>query len=68
MKKKGLGRGLGALIKDDPIALTAAESAAPQRIPPDLIQASRWQPRHSFDKDALAELTQSVREHGVLQP
>lgn len=68
MKKKGLGRGLGALIKDDPIALAAAGSGASQRIPPDLIQANRWQPRHSFDKDALAELTQSVREHGVLQP
>jgi ParB family chromosome partitioning protein len=68
MKKKGLGRGLGALIKDDPVGQPGAPGNAPQKVSPDRIRANRWQPRHSFDEEALAELAASVREHGVLQP
>ncbi len=34
----------------------------------DLIDASPYQPRRSFDAESLAELSQSIREHGVIQP
>jgi ParB family transcriptional regulator, chromosome partitioning protein len=68
-KHTGLGRGLGALIKDTPAPPPeSAESAGVARIPIALIQKSRWQPRHRFEPEALAELVQSVRERGVLQP
>lgn len=74
-KPGGLGRGLGALIRDTPPAAPAtvapapeAPAAGPRRIPVARLQKSPWQPRHQFDQEALAELVQSVREHGVLQP
>lgn len=71
MKKKGLGRGLGALIKEDPTATADAGDSGngnPRRVPLDQIRANRWQPRHAFDEQSLTELVASVREHGVLQP
>lgn len=72
----GLGRGLGALIKDAPTATAesltppaaGSGTGGPQRIPLTAIRPGPWQPRRDFDEAALAELTQSVREHGVLQP
>lgn len=78
-KPTGLGRGLGALIKDSPPepAVSATVSAAPAvpgakpgviRIPLNLLRASPWQPRHTFEAEALGELVASVRERGVLQP
>ena len=62
-----LGRGLAALLGD------AAVQAKPQgsgirQIPLDLLQPNPFQPRTIIDPAALAELTQSVRSHGVLQP
>ncbi|HEY8241422.1 MAG TPA: ParB/RepB/Spo0J family partition protein, partial [Kiritimatiellia bacterium] len=72
-KHVGLGRGLGALIKDSVSAPAAAAPAAPAEAPSNKIAIARikkspWQPRHHFEKDAHAELVQSVRERGVLQP
>ncbi len=76
-KPGGLGRGLGALIKDAPVAApdsispppeAAAPAPGPRRIPVSAIRAGSWQPRQTFDEAALAELAQSIREHGVLQP
>lgn len=83
-KTGGLGRGLGALIKDTPppaapetimpAAPALAGVAAPAspsgvtRIAVATIRAGAWQPRQVFDEAALNELVQSVREHGVLQP
>lgn len=60
--KFGLGRGLGALIP---------ESSAPAGlllVPVDQIGTNPRQPRRALNEAALAELTASVREHGVLQP
>jgi ParB family chromosome partitioning protein len=67
--KKGLGRGLGALIKDE----TPADTPLPQedgikKVPITSITRNRRQPRHTFDESALEDLTASVKEHGVLQP
>ena len=63
MKKKVLGRGLGALIPD-------SKQAEPpsSEIDIDQIATNPDQPRLNFDEARLNELTDSVRAHGVLQP
>ncbi|HHT01661.1 MAG TPA: ParB/RepB/Spo0J family partition protein [Firmicutes bacterium] len=63
MSKKGLGRGLQALLPDDGI-----EPGALGEIELDLISPNPAQPRQWFDPQALEELAQSIREHGVIQP
>ena len=76
-KHIGLGRGLGALIKDTPPAAAPVESGAVAaepagervlRVAVERIHQSRWQPRQRFAADAIEELAQSIREKGVLQP
>lgn len=70
-KQRGLGRGLGALIQDASTTTTAepeGSTEAAVRIPVAKIRKSPWQPRHRFEEEALAELIESVRERGVLQP
>jgi ParB family chromosome partitioning protein len=67
--KHGLGRGLDALIKDGtppPAAEPAGRGIL--RVPTGSVRKSRWQPRRTFESEAMAELTQSVKEHGILQP
>ena len=68
MEKRRLGRGLDALIggSDTAIAEPAAESTG--EVPVEKIEHNPFQPRRSFDKDELASLSASVREHGILQP
>lgn len=69
-KHTGLGRGLGALIKDitPQQAAPSTGSAGVQKVPVELIHKSPWQPRQKISEAALEDLTHSVREHGVLQP
>lgn len=68
-KHIGLGRGLGALIKDGSAGETpAAKPEATNKIPVSSIRKSPWQPRRVFAPEALAELVESVKERGVLQP
>ncbi len=66
-----LGRGLAALIGD----MASAEGAritesgnGIKRVPVDAISASRHNPRRDFDPEQLEELTNSIREKGVMQP
>lgn len=75
--RKGLGRGLGALINEDKPAEAAAEASGTEasesgsglrKVAITSIVRNRLQPRQTFDEDALADLTASVKEHGVLQP
>ena len=61
-KKGGLGRGVDALFLDNAVEENA------DLLPLDEIEPNRGQPRRSFDEAALAELADSIREHGVLQP
>jgi ParB family transcriptional regulator, chromosome partitioning protein len=64
--RKALGRGLAALIPS--AAPSAATSAAQKTVPIERVRPNREQPRKYFDEQALAELADSIREHGVLQP
>jgi ParB family chromosome partitioning protein len=61
--KQALGRGLKALIPDTPRA-----RAGFAEIPLERLRPNPQQPRRRFDDDALRELAESIRIHGVLQP
>jgi ParB family transcriptional regulator, chromosome partitioning protein len=64
-KRRGLGRGLESLI---PLPTDRRESGVPQLVAIDQIRASDQQVRRSFDSEALRELAESIRIHGLLQP
>ena len=72
--RKALGRGLSALLPSTrPLAppsavVQSAPPPGPLRIPIDEIDPNPLQPRSSFQADRLAELAQSIREHGIIQP
>ncbi len=65
-RQGGLGRGLGALIP--PRSVEGDEESAFQELPIGAISPNRRQPRTQFDEEAMAALTASIRELGVLQP
>ena len=80
-KKKGLGRGLSALLGDHAAsaiqAVTTAAAAGPEaaatikglrNMPVGQLQPGKYQPRRTFDDDRIADLVESVREKGILQP
>ncbi len=77
-KMVGLGRGLGALLKDSESvnqgrntggALPVRESySAINEIDVDLIEVNPFQPRTLFDQEALRELAESIRIQGIIQP
>jgi ParB family chromosome partitioning protein len=69
-KRKGLGRGLAALIDGAAAASEAAETAAAaaSEIAIDLIAPNPDQPRKAFDQAELESLAASIREKGVIQP
>jgi ParB family chromosome partitioning protein len=64
MAKKGLGKGLGALITTS----TAAEQPSYEMIPVDSIAPNPLQPRRRFNEESLQELAESLKEHGLVQP
>ena len=67
MKKTlGLGRGLDALI--DTTHVATAGSSSINEIALSKIYANPDQPRHTFDEEALQELSQSISDHGVISP
>jgi ParB family transcriptional regulator, chromosome partitioning protein len=72
--RKALGRGLSALLPSNrpltpqtPSALSAP-APGPLRVPIDDIDPNPLQPRSAFQADRLAELAQSIRQHGIIQP
>ena len=65
IKKKGLGRGLEALLGDKAAKETTAEI---NRLPLSALQAGKYQPRQKMEVGALQELAESIREQGVMQP
>ena len=64
-KPSGLGRGLGALLGDD---VLKSETTGSLFLPISQVESCSSQPRKSFDEAALAELADSIREHGIIQP
>ncbi len=80
-KKKALGRGLSALLSDNeadeklevdiPVAIQGVPpkpAGGIAEIPVAQIETNPFQPRTHFDEDALLELAESIRVHGIIQP
>lgn len=65
IKKKGLGRGLDALLGDKAQKETSSEI---NRLPLTALQAGKYQPRQKMEAGPLQELAESIREQGVMQP
>lgn len=76
VKKRGLGRGLDALLSSHQAARPAAEGVPAasagdgelREIPVEFIQRGKYQPRRDMDPEALEELASSIRAQGVMQP
>ena len=72
MKQRGLGRGLSALMADvteDQAPSSADSGARPDLLVPiEKVSANPDQPRRSFDKEQLADLSASIAEKGIIQP
>ncbi|MBP7508803.1 MAG: ParB/RepB/Spo0J family partition protein [Prolixibacteraceae bacterium] len=66
-KRHALGRGLGALI-DDSVTMGPQTSTLIDEIEISMIETNPWQPRTTFDEEALIELSNSIREVGIIQP
>ncbi len=66
-KKTGLGRGFDAIMLDNSVEELSA-SAGAVKVKLTDIEPNRDQPRKQFDEDALAELSESILKHGILQP
>ena len=64
-KPSGLGRGLGALLGDD---VLKTETTGALYLPITDVESNSSQPRKNFDEEALAQLADSIREHGIIQP
>jgi ParB family transcriptional regulator, chromosome partitioning protein len=68
-KASRLGRGLAALIGDTADETTALKRARGQRLVPiEFVRANPLNPRKVFNEDVLTELTDSIREKGIIQP
>lgn len=68
-KKRGLGRGLDALIQGpDTAELAARGEGGIRKLPVAALKPNRWQPRSSFDDHELEALAASIRTQGLVQP
>ena len=83
MKKRGLGRSLNAILNTKPeendsdVAVLERQESAPAQetvvqpsnsLPLTFLQRGQYQPRREMDQDALQELADSIKQHGILQP
>jgi len=66
MKVKGLGRGLDALLAGNQVNAKLEEPL--QNLSVSLLQPGKYQPRTRMDKESLAELAESVKSQGIMQP
>ena len=64
-KPSGLGRGLGALLGDE---AEKSDRSASLSVPISQVENCSSQPRKYFDEEALQDLADSIREHGIIQP
>ncbi|TWH64266.1 ParB family chromosome partitioning protein [Azomonas agilis] len=75
IRKRGLGRGLDALLggslpgaTEEGVSAPVSDQGELHHLPLDLVQRGRYQPRRDMDPVALEELAQSIRAQGVMQP
>lgn len=78
VKKKGLGKGLDSLIPDKPLKAAMTNTGNPlddnetgmgeRMMKINMVEPNREQPRKNFEEDALLELSDSIKQFGVLQP
>ncbi len=69
-KKTGLGKGLDTLIPNKPIKSAPAETIikSEELIDINKVEPNKDQPRKSFNEDSLIELSESIKQHGIVQP
>lgn len=71
-KRTGLGRGLGALFDESRALYQEGEedknTARPREISIEMLEPGKYQPRRHFNREALEELSSSIRERGLVQP
>ena len=71
VKKRGLGRGLDALLgnaKLEETPVTAADKEKLHTLPIEYLKSGRFQPRKDFDPARMQELADSITAQGVVQP
>jgi ParB family chromosome partitioning protein len=76
VKKRGLGKGLGALLGDMAVSdeavvdteVSDSEIKSAQVVPIEYLQPGRFQPRTDIDPEHLQELATSIEQHGIVQP
>ena len=76
VKNKGLGKGLGSLLGDvadinkikEVAPITEEDQKTEQTVKLRLVEPNRDQPRKDFDEEALKELAESIKVHGIIQP
>jgi ParB family chromosome partitioning protein len=66
-KFKGLGKGLSALMGDTPPENVQTKSSS-EKIPIHFVYANPSQPRKNFNQELLSELSESIKEQGIIQP
>lgn len=68
-KKFGLGKGLGALIPEEEAQeADRNSSSAANLVSINLIKPNAGQPRKAFDEEKIQQLSESIKEHGIIQP
>jgi ParB family chromosome partitioning protein len=68
MKKRGLGRGLDALLGDVPVAAKTENTSVQQTLPIELLQRGKYQPRKDMNAEKLQDLANSIAMQGIVQP
>ena len=68
MANKGLGKGLGALLGEDAVREEQQQGQGSLSLPISQVQPALAQPRKRFEDEALQDLADSIRTHGIIQP
>jgi len=68
IRKKGLGKGLDALLGPVTKAIEPGEQHLLKEVPVEWIKPGKYQPRKDFDEESLHELSASIKVQGVMQP
>lgn len=67
-KSGGLGRGLGSILPDIDLEVNRPKTDTISMVPVSKVTANPFQPRKEFEEEALDELTQSIKQQGVITP